>query len=88
MKHKMIILLFAGILCLMIIGCYVLFAESKSKEATIKIDDKVISGENVRVFRNDAIMPMFQVLEAYDVSVEWMKRMLVFLITMSLYRYH
>ena len=70
-KNKRIIFLFTGVLCLIIIGCCVLFAEPKSKEATIKIDDIVISGEHVRVYRNDAIMPMFQVLEAYDVSVEW-----------------
>lgn len=72
MKNKRIIFLLAGVLGLIIIGCCVLFTEPKSKEATIKIGDKVISGEHVRVYRNDAIMPMFQVLEAYDVSVEWL----------------
>lgn len=72
MKCRIIIFLSIGFLCIMVIGSYFLFAKQKSKEAVIKIDDKVISGEQVQVSWNYATMPMFKVLEAYDVSIEWL----------------
>ena len=73
MKHKLIFFMcIVVIICVILIVLCFFYNKPKPKTAYIKTNDKIIYHEQSKVYRKYAKVPMFKVLEAYDISIEWL----------------
>ena len=70
MKSKLITIITASLL--FALACSFLFVKREPKECTIIINGRSIHSKNALVCNDNAILPMFEVMTTYGVSVEWL----------------